>query len=295
MNKKQETLEALDPAVNEEKIYVSQRAEEVLAFANESDQAAKAAHRERLIVATSTIAGLLVVWQLAAQFVIADNSLLPGPVSVIRTFIYYLSHPYPSRSGTLEFQLVYSILRILTGFVAGVVVGVGIGSLMSVSRYIRYAIDPLVEFMRPLPPLAFIPLLVVWFGIGELPKVVLIFIGVVPIMVISTLAGLDAVAKELMDAAMTLGATKSYALWHVKVRAALVQIVTGMRLAIGVSWTSIVAAEMIAARHGIGFVILEAGNYLDTALVFAAIITIGVVGLTMDWGLRRLLRILKPF
>lgn len=275
--------------------YSAQNGEDVLVFVNEADQATRVARRERVLVASSAVVILLIVWELVARFLVADVSILPGPITVVGTFFYYLSHPYPSRSGTLELQLTYSILRILVGFVAGVLVGVVIGAAMSSSRYIRYAVDPLVEFMRPLPPLAFIPLLVVWFGIGELPKVVLIFIGVVPIMVISTLAGLDDVPKDLMDAAMTLGASKRYALVHVKVRAALVQIVTGMRVAIGVSWTSIVAAEMIAARHGIGFVILEAGNYLDTALVFSAIITIGLVGLTMDWGLRRLLRKLKPY
>lgn len=275
--------------------YAAQNGEDVLTFVNEADQATRLARRERVLVASAAVVILLIIWELAARFLISDVSILPGPITVVGTFFYYLSHPYPSRSGTLELQLTYSILRILVGFVGGVLVGVAIGAAMSSSRYIRYAIDPLVEFMRPLPPLAFIPLLVVWFGIGELPKVVLIFIGVIPIMVISTLAGLDDVPKDLMDAAMTLGASKRYALVHVKVRAALVQIVTGMRVAIGVSWTSIVAAEMIAARHGIGFVILEAGNYLDTALVFAAIITIGLVGLTMDWGLRRLLRKLKPY
>lgn len=279
----------------EEADYSSESQLDVLAFESDSNQASRAARRERRLVALAAIIVLLAIWEIAARFLIGDASILPSPLTVLETFLYYLVHPYPSRSGTLELQLTYSILRILVGFVAGVLVGVIIGAAMSSSRYIRYAIDPLIEFLRPLPPLAFIPLLVVWFGIGELPKVVLIFIGVIPIMVISTLAGLDEVPKDLMDAAMTLGASKHYALVHVKVRAALVQIVTGMRVAIGVSWTSIVAAEMIAARHGIGFVILEAGNYLDTALVFAAIITIGMVGLTMDWGLRRLLQKLKPY
>jgi len=101
---------------------------------------------------------------------------------------------------------------------------------------------------RPLPPLAFIPLLILWFGIGQAPKIVLIIIGVGPIMVVSTLAALDSVPKELEQCSRTLGASRAYTLWHVQVRAALPAIMTGMRIAMAASWTSIVAAEMIAAN-----------------------------------------------
>jgi ABC-type nitrate/sulfonate/bicarbonate transport system permease component len=250
--------------------------------------------RQRAVIGGVSMVAFLIVWELVARFAINDPAILPAPSMVFAVTYQHLTHPYPSESSTLPGHTLYSIVRILIGFVAGSITGIAIGTVMSAAKWVRYAIDPMIELMRPLPPLAFIPLLVVWFGIGELPKMVLIFIGVVPIMIIATLAGLDGVPKQLMDAAASLGASQRYALVHVKIRAALIPIVTGMRVAVGVSWTSIVAAEMIAADHGIGYVILEAGNYLDTALVFSAIIIIGIVGLLMDQALRLILKRLDP-
>lgn len=249
---------------------------------------------QRIVIGAVSMVILLIIWELVARFAIADPAILPAPSMVFAVTFQHLTDPYPAQSSTLPGHTLYSIVRILIGFIAGSIVGVAIGTVMSAVKWIRYAIDPMIELMRPLPPLAFIPLLVVWFGIEELPKIVLIFIGVVPIMIIATLAGLDGVPKQLMDAATSLGASQRYALIHVKIRAALIPIVTGMRVAIGVSWTSIVAAEMIAADHGIGYVILQAGNYLDTALVFSAIIVIGIVGLLMDQALRLILKKLDP-
>ena len=255
---------------------------------------AAAVRRQRTITSLLSVAALLVVWELVARFIIADPAILPAPSGVVAVFLGHVVTAYPAQSSTLPGHLLYSFARITVGFLAGSVTGIAIGALMSANRYVRYAIDPVIELMRPLPPLAFIPLLVVWFGIGETPKMVLIFIGVVPIMIIATLTGLDGVPKQMLDAAASLGASRPYALVHVKIRAALVPIVTGMRVAVGVSWTSIVASEMIAADHGIGYVILEAGNYLDTAMVFSAIILIGGVGLLMDRALRFVMRGLDP-
>jgi ABC-type nitrate/sulfonate/bicarbonate transport system permease component len=234
------------------------------------------------------------VWEAVAVLVVRDPVTLPSPVAVVRSFIYYMHHPYPAQNYPLWEHLLVSTIRIAAGFITGAAVGIALGAGMVGARPIRRAIDPFIELARPLPPLAFIPLLVVWFGIGNLPKVLLIFIGVVPIMAIATVAGLDGVPQELVAAARTLGASHLYAMWHVRVRAAMGQVVTGMRVAVGVSWTSIVAAEMIAAQHGIGYVILEAGNYLDTSLLFAAIACIGIVGLGMDRLLRLLLRRVDP-
>jgi NitT/TauT family transport system permease protein/taurine transport system permease protein len=250
--------------------------------------------RQRYVVGFLSVSGLLVAWELIARLFIRDPAVLPSPSQTLYLCVQHFIVPYPAQSETLLGHALISLIRICVGFVAGSIVGVGLGAAMAASRMTRYAIDPIIELLRPLPPLAFIPLLVVWFGIDELPKVVLIFIGVVPVMIIATLAGLDGVPRQLVDVAMALGASRRYAMLHVRIRAALVPIVTGMRVAVGVSWTSIVAAEMIAATRGIGYVILEAGNYLDTAMVFAAILMIGLIGLLMDRGLRLVLRALDP-
>jgi taurine transport system permease protein len=272
-----------DPAMEELK-----KEDDVLAAPRKSDR------RTRTIVSLGSVVAMLIVWELIARYAIHDVAILPAPSAVFGVFVEHLWNEYPAQSLTLPEHLLISFIRILFGFVAGSIVGIAIGAAMSTNRYIQYAVDPIIEMLRPLPPLAFIPLFVVWFGINELPKLMLIFIGVVPVMIIATLSGLEGVPKQMLDAAASLGASRNYALVHVKIRAALASIVTGMRVAVGVSWTSIVAAEMIAADRGVGYVILEAGNYLDTAMVFSSIILIGAAGLLMDRALRILLRKLDP-
>ena len=185
-------------------------------------------------------------------------------------------------------------MRILAGFAWGAIAGVMLGAAMAAVRPLRLIIDPLIELGRPLPPLAFIPLLIVWFGIGELPKLLLIGIGVIPIMVVSVVAALDAVPEEYIEAAMSLGASRRYALLHVRIRAALPGIITGLRLAMGISWTSIVAVEMIAATNGLGYVILEASNYLITPLIFSGIVLIAIVAFILDAILRVIQRLVAP-
>jgi ABC-type nitrate/sulfonate/bicarbonate transport system permease component len=236
---------------------------------------------------------LLIVWEIGAA-IIADSSILPTVQATVHTFLHYLNRPYPSTSAPLWKDLVVSGRRVLVGFFFAAVSGVLIGSAMWMWRPLREMIDPVIELTRPLPPLAFIPLLIVWFGIGELPKIVLIVVGVLPIIVVSTVAALESVPSELDQCARTLGASRFYALFHVQIRAAVPGIITGMRLAMGGAWTSIVAVEMIAATSGVGFLILQAGNYLLTSLVMSGIIAIGIVGLIFDTCLRGLLRLADP-
>jgi NitT/TauT family transport system permease protein/taurine transport system permease protein len=161
-------------------------------------------------------------------------------------------------------------------------------------RVIRELADPIVGVMRPLPPIAFIPLLVVWFGIGEASKIALIFFGVLPVVTIATLGALDAVPAEFIHASRSLGASSFRTMLHVRLRAAVPGVITGMRIAMGGAWTSIIAAEMIAATGGVGFLILQAGNYLQTPLIFSGIAVIAVLGFAFDGLLRLLLRAADP-
>ncbi|HEY4830379.1 MAG TPA: ABC transporter permease [Solirubrobacteraceae bacterium] len=247
----------------------------------------------RIGIGATGLVGLVVAWQIAG--VLWDDSvILPTPIHTAQSFVHYLTHPYPSNGNTLWQDLLISLRRILIGFAGGVALGVAIGAAMFNSQRLRHLIDPLIEATRPLPPLAFIPLLIVWFGIGELPKELLIIVGIVPIMVVSTVAALDQVPEDLQLCARTLGATRAYTLWHVQIRAALPGIITGMRISMGGAWTSIVAAEMVAATSGLGYVINLAGNYLNTSIVFSGIIMIGLAGLLLDASLRGLLRWADP-
>ncbi|MCO5993452.1 ABC transporter permease [Actinoallomurus rhizosphaericola] len=242
-------------------------------------------------------AGLLLalgVWQVAA-LIIGDPVTLPSVTGTVREFGHYVTHRYPEVQGkTLLEDALISTGRILAGFGLGTVVGLVLGAAMAGVRVIRELADPIIAVVRPLPPIAFIPLLVVWFGIGETSKVALLFFGVVPVITIATLGALDAVPAELVNASRSLGASHFHTMVHVRLRAAVPGVITGMRIAMGGAWTSIIAAEMIAATGGVGFLILQAGNYLQTPLIFSGIIVIAVLGFVFDGLLRLLLRAADP-
>ncbi|MCW2598835.1 MAG: binding-protein-dependent transport system inner rane component [Frankiales bacterium] len=234
------------------------------------------------------------VWQLVS-YVKGDPVILPSVQRTASTFWEYLSQPYPAVQGkTLWQHALVSGGRILAGWAAGVVIGVAVGGVMASVSFVRHLLDPLIEITRPLPPLAFIPLFIVWFGIGETPKFLLILIGVVPVMIIATVSALDAVPTELVQAGRSLGASPLWALLTVRLRSALPPIITGMRLAMGGAWTSIVAVELIAATSGLGYVINNAGVNLQTPLVLSGILAISVLGIVFDGLLRLLHRFADP-
>ncbi|HEY6278534.1 MAG TPA: ABC transporter permease [Streptosporangiaceae bacterium] len=256
-------------------------------------QAGRRARFRRLATGAAALAVLLVLWQVGAA-ILGDQVALPSVTQTVAQFAHYLVRPYPAQGKPLWFDLYISLRRILIGFVIGVTAGVAVGAAMSGWRFARHLIDPVIEVIRPLPPLAFIPLFIVWLGIGELPKEVLIIVGVVPIMAVTTVAALDEVPEDLRLCARTLGASRRYTLLHVQIRSALPGILTGMRISMAGAWSSIVAVELLAATSGLGFMIMQAGDYLDTALVFAGIITIAIAGLILDTCLRGLLTLADP-
>lgn len=247
----------------------------------------------RVATGAAGLTALLALWQVGAV-ILGDQVALPSVSQTVAQFAHYLGRPYPAQGRPLWFDLYISLRRILIGFVIGVTIGVALGAAMSAWRFARHLVDPVIEVIRPLPPLAFIPLFIVWLGIGELPKEVLIIVGVVPIMAITTVAALDEVPEDLRLCARTLGATRRYTLLHVQIRSALPGILTGMRISMAGAWSSIVAVELLAATSGLGFMIMQAGDYLNTALVFAGIITIAMAGLVLDVCLRGLLVLADP-
>jgi ABC-type nitrate/sulfonate/bicarbonate transport system permease component len=256
-------------------------------------RARRQARTRRLATGAAGLIGLAIVWQVAAT-IVRDPVFLPSATQTVQTFAHYFDRPYPSQGSPLWYDALTSLRRILIGFAVGVVAGVTLGAVMSASRVVRHLIDPVIEVLRPLPPLAFIPLFIIWFGIGELPKVLLIIIGVTPIMAVASIAALDEVPQDLLLCARTLGASRLHTLLHVHLRSALPGILTGMRISMAGAWTSIVAAELIAATSGLGYLIQQAGDYLNTALVLSGIICIAVIALALDACLRGLLLLADP-
>ena len=248
----------------------------------------------RLLWGAAGIVLVLLVWEVLS-YVKNDPVLLPSVQETARTFGEYLTTRYPAGVGkTLWQHGLVSVARIAAGWSVGVLIGIIVGGLMASLPLLRHLIDPLIEITRPLPPLAFIPLFIVWFGIGETSKFLLILVGVVPIMIIATVSALDAVPKELEQAARSLGASPTWTLVTVRLRSALPAIITGMRLAMGGAWTSIVAVELIAATAGLGYLINNAGVNLQTPLVLSGIVTISIVGIVFDSLLRLLHRRIDP-
>ena len=188
-----------------------------------------------------------------------------------------------------------SLWRVLKGLIYGVVVGVPVGFAMGLSNRLRGIFDPIVELLRPVPPLALLPLFIVWFGIGEGSKVNLLFFAAVWIMIIAARAGGLGVQGSKVHAAYSLGANRWQILRYVILPNALPDIFTGMRVALGVCWGTLVAAELTGTTTGLGAMIFAASKFFRMDIVVVSIIIIGVIGVTMDLIMRLLERRLIPW
>lgn len=240
-------------------------------------------HASRLTT-TAVIISAVVAWQILCDLHIFPSIALPSPISVWRTFLKLITNGYGGH--TLFVDIWVSSLRIGIGFIAAVVIGVPIGLMMARITFVFRAVDPFLQFIRPVPPLAYIPLLVVWFGIGELPKVLLILIGTIPVIIIGTMSGVRATPHLRISVAKTLGATERQIFRHVILPSALPEIFTSMRVGIGFAWTCLVAAEMIAASEGLGWLVQYAGQALQVSIVMVGIIVIGILGYAMELVIR---------
>lgn len=166
---------------------------------------------------------------------------------------------------------------------------------MMLNRIVRGVCDPVIEFYRPIPPLAYLPLTIIWLGIGEVQKLTLIYLAVFAPVVLNTRAGVRSVAIEQIQVAYSLGANRWQVIWHVILKAAMPEILTGMRVGIGFGWTTLVAAEMVAASVGIGHMVLMAAQFLNTAVVVTGVIIIGIIAYCFDLLMRYIERILVPW
>jgi taurine transport system permease protein len=176
-----------------------------------------------------------------------------------------------------------------------VLTAVPIGVAMGMSRIARGIFDPPIEFYRPLPPLSYLPLIIIWFGIDELPKVLLIYLACFAPLALAARSGMKSASPEQIHAAYSMGATYWQVILHVILPAALPEILVGMRIAIGFGWTTLVAAEMVAAHVGLGQMVLNASNFLRTDIVIMGIVVIGVVAYLFDLFMRWVERKLVPW
>ncbi|MGB8424074.1 ABC transporter permease subunit [Paraburkholderia sp.] len=240
-----------------------------------------------------TVAVLLLGWWIASHRRWLPAVLLPTPEEVLHKLIVLNTEGFDD--ATLGQHLFASLSRIAIAFVLALLTAIPAGLLIATNRIVRGALDPLIEFYRPIPPLAYLPLMVIWFGIGELSKVLLIYLTIFAPLTIATASGASRVAKSRLQAASSLGATPFKLLRYVVLPSALPDILTGVRIALGAGWSTLVAAELIAATRGLGFMVYSASRFLVTDVVIAGILVIGAIALVLEIGLRRLQKHLTPW
>jgi NitT/TauT family transport system permease protein len=234
--------------------------------------------------ALALIAVVVACWW--AAVVLSASVIFPTPAQVAAGLGQL------AMDGTLWRHIAASLLRVGGGFALAVTAAVPLGLWMGRVPAAWRALNPLFQIMRPISPIAWIPLTILWFGVGDASPVFLIFLAAVFPMIVQTAAGVRAIERRYLDAADNFGVPRGVLLRQVIVPAVLPEVVVGMRIGLGIAWLVVVAAEMIAPRSGLGYLIIDArnaGNRYD--LVVAGMTVIGLIGLLLDWAMRLLERL----
>jgi taurine transport system permease protein len=237
-----------------------------------------------LYISLTTIGIMAVLWYIATNYGWIKPIFLPSPQATYLQFYEYLTGIANDRPLWEHFAA--SMLRVFSAFALGCVTAIPIGIAMGMSRVWKGIFDPPIELLRPLPPLAYLPLIIIWFGIGEVPKVLLIFLSCFAPLAMAARSGMRSASQEQMNAAYSMGASYGQVIRHVVLPAAMPEILVGMRVSIGFGWSTLVAAEMVAANVGLGQMVLNASNFLRTDIVVMGIIVIGSVAYLFDLLMR---------
>jgi len=245
-------------------------------------------------ISVVTVIALFALWWVATHYGWIKDLFLPTPERIVTSFADAWKGDIQGGKPLSE-HFWWSMYRVFAAFVLAVVTAVPVGIAMGASRIARGIFDPPLEFYRPLPPLAYLPLIVIWFGIEETAKVILIYLACFAPLAMAARAGVRSVTIEQINAAYSMGASKWQVIRYVIIPAAMPEILTGMRIAIGFGWTTLVAAEMVAATAGLGQMVLNASNFLRTDVVIMGIVVIGAVAYLFDLLMRRIERALVPW
>ena len=246
-----------------------------------------------LFISAITVVVIIAAWTLITSLGFIDALYLPSPLAVVQKFWDVSINGYAD--ATLWQHFFASISRIFIAVTIATIIAIPVGLAIGINPVARAIFDPLIEFYRPVPPLAYLPLIVIWFGIGEFSKILLIYLAVFAPIVVSTAAGVRHLDPIRVRVAQSLGATRWQIIRHIVLPSALPDILTGIRIGLGAGWSTLVAAELVAATQGIGFMIQSASQFLVTDLVIAGILLIALVAYAIEIGLRILQKRLAPW
>jgi len=238
----------------------------------------KIVYRQIVKIILSVLAPFVLVgaWQIGSKAGVINPSILPAPSTLVDTLKNLIS------DGKLQDHLLVSLVRVLKGFSIGTISGITVGSIMGLSKIMNRVLGSLVGILRPIPMIAWIPLLILWMGIDESSKVTVIVIGSFWPILINTIHGIQTVDNKLVEVATILEKSKWQVINKVIFQAALPSIFTGVRLGMGSAWTCVVAAEMIAASKGIGYMITYARELSQPDVMLVGVFSIGIIGLLID-------------
>lgn len=239
--------------------------------------------QERLISLT-TVAIVFIAWTLITANELVSPLFLPSPMAVWNAFLDIWQNGYKGNS--LLFHIGESMYRLIFALVLAILTAIPLGMLSGFSKPVRAALDPLIEFYRPLPPLAYYTLLVIWLGIENPSKIALLYLGAFAPLYIAAVSGVQRIPRDRVNASLSLGASPWQVFVYVIFPSCLPDLFTGLRTAIGFTYTTLVAAEMVAAVSGIGWMVLDASKFLRSEIIFVGIIIMGAIAIAIDACIR---------
>ena len=245
------------------------------------------------ILSWGTAVSILLLWLIVSEFGLIDQNLVPTPQAVFAAFIEIMENGY--KNFTLMEHLGESMKRLVIAFVLSCVTAVPLGIASGYNSRIRAIFEPIIEFYRPLPPLAYYTLLVLWMGIENESKISLLYLACFAPAYISCVSAVIKIREDYINSAFTVGASRLQVIVHVIFPACLPDIFTGLRTSLGVAYTTLVSAEMVAANSGIGWMVLDASRYLRSDIIFLGIIVMGITGILLDRGIQLIERRVVPW
>jgi NitT/TauT family transport system permease protein len=223
---------------------------------------------------------VVAAWALVTETGLISRSTIPSPSDLVLEFINLLKNGY---SGSPLWQHVAaSFGRAMIGLALAVVIGTPIGLLIGYSRAVSAVLEPFFSVVRPMPAIAFIPLVILYFGIGEFSKIVLIFFTSMLHMTIHAAAGARSIPQELLRVARNYGLKREELFWHVILPASMPYVMTGIRTTTAISWALVVAAELVGAQQGLGYIVMDAATFFKVSDIYIGIILIGLIGLLLE-------------